>query len=75
MADGVSSDHRSLVLATRNPHKVAEMRRLFEPSGITIELLDPEVVLPAEDGLDVRGQRPAQGAGGRRRDRTGVDRR
>ncbi|MGO9907698.1 MAG: RdgB/HAM1 family non-canonical purine NTP pyrophosphatase [Solirubrobacteraceae bacterium] len=51
MADGVSSDHRSLVLATRNPHKVAEMRRLFEPSGITIELLDPEVVLPAEDGL------------------------
>jgi XTP/dITP diphosphohydrolase len=51
MAEGGSSDHRSLVLATRNPHKVAEMRRLFEPSGITIEMLDPEVVLPPEDGL------------------------
>ena len=50
MAEGGSSDHRSLVLATRNPDKVAEMRRLFEPSGITIELLDPEVVLPPEDG-------------------------
>jgi len=39
------------VLATRNPHKVAEMRRLFEPAGITVEPLAPEVELPSEDGL------------------------
>ncbi len=51
MTSGGSSGGRSLVLATRNPHKVAEMRRLFEPAGITIEPVDPEVVLPPEDGL------------------------
>jgi XTP/dITP diphosphohydrolase len=38
------------VLATRNPHKVAEMRRLFEPAGITVEPVPPEVELPPEDG-------------------------
>jgi XTP/dITP diphosphohydrolase len=41
----------SLVLASRNPHKLAEMRRLFEPAGITIEELPPEVELPPEDAL------------------------
>jgi XTP/dITP diphosphohydrolase len=40
----------SLVLATRNPHKLAEMRRLFEPAGITIEELPADVELPPEDG-------------------------
>jgi XTP/dITP diphosphohydrolase len=43
-------DGRLLVLATRNPHKVAEMRRLFEPAGITIEPLSDDVELPPEDG-------------------------
>jgi XTP/dITP diphosphohydrolase len=40
----------SLVLASRNPHKLAEMRRLFEPAGITIEELPADVELPPEDG-------------------------
>jgi len=40
----------SLVLATRNAHKVAEMRRLFEAAGIEIEPLGDEVELPPEDG-------------------------
>jgi XTP/dITP diphosphohydrolase len=54
MADGDSPDRpvvpTSLVLASRNPHKVAEMRRLFEGAGITIEPLAEEVELPPEDG-------------------------
>jgi XTP/dITP diphosphohydrolase len=50
MASGSSPDGRSVVLATRNPHKVAEMRRLFEPAGITVEPLAPDVELPPEDG-------------------------
>jgi XTP/dITP diphosphohydrolase len=41
----------TLVLASRNPHKLAEMRRLFEPAGITIENLPPELELPPEDAL------------------------
>ncbi|HTU85537.1 MAG TPA: RdgB/HAM1 family non-canonical purine NTP pyrophosphatase [Solirubrobacteraceae bacterium] len=48
--DSVPADGRSLVLATRNAHKVAEMRRLFEPAGITIEPLSEDVELPPEDG-------------------------
>lgn len=40
----------SLVLATRNPHKLREMQRLFEPLGISLELLPEDVELPAEDG-------------------------
>jgi XTP/dITP diphosphohydrolase len=47
---GSPSDRRSIVLATRNPHKVAEMQRLFEPAGITVELLAADVDLPPEDG-------------------------
>lgn len=42
---------RSLVLATRNPHKLREMQRLFEPAGITLEPLPEEVELPPEDGV------------------------
>jgi XTP/dITP diphosphohydrolase len=41
---------RSLVLATRNPHKVLEMRRLLEPAGIAVEALPDDVELPPEDG-------------------------
>jgi XTP/dITP diphosphohydrolase len=40
----------SLVLATRNPHKVREMQRLFEPAGISLEQLPDDVELPPEDG-------------------------
>jgi XTP/dITP diphosphohydrolase len=40
----------SLVLATRNPHKLKEMRRLFEPLGVEIEALPDDVELPPEDG-------------------------
>ncbi len=41
----------SLVLATRNPHKVKEMQRLFEPMGVSVEPLPDEVELPPEDGV------------------------
>jgi XTP/dITP diphosphohydrolase len=41
---------RSLVLATRNPHKLKEFRRLLEPAGITVEPLPEHVDLPPEDG-------------------------
>jgi XTP/dITP diphosphohydrolase len=40
----------SLVLATRNPHKLAEFNRLLEPAGITVEPLPDDVTLPPEDG-------------------------
>ena len=43
-------DRPSLVLATRNPHKVAEFRRLLGPLGIAIEQLRDGIELPAEDG-------------------------
>ncbi len=44
------SPDRSLILATRNPHKLREMRRLFEPIGVAVEALPDEIVLPPEDG-------------------------
>lgn len=40
----------SLVLGTRNPHKVREVARLLEPAGISVEPLPAGVELPAEDG-------------------------
>jgi XTP/dITP diphosphohydrolase len=40
----------SLVLATRNPHKLQEFRRLLVPLGIGVEALGADVVLPPEDG-------------------------
>jgi XTP/dITP diphosphohydrolase len=40
----------SVVLATRNPHKVREVARLLEPSGISVEPLPSGVALPAEIG-------------------------
>ena len=39
------------MLATRNAHKVLEMRRLLEPAGIAVEPLPDEVELPPEDGV------------------------
>jgi XTP/dITP diphosphohydrolase len=39
-----------MVLATRNPHKLLEMRRLLEPAGITVEALPDDLEMPPEDG-------------------------
>jgi XTP/dITP diphosphohydrolase len=41
---------RSLVLGTRNPHKVREVARLLAPAGVTVEALPPHVELPPETG-------------------------
>jgi XTP/dITP diphosphohydrolase len=41
---------RSLILATRNPHKLREFGRLLAPAGIEVRPLPDEVVLPPEDG-------------------------
>ena len=49
MSEATPSD-RAVVLATRNAHKVTEMRRLLEPAGIAVEPLPDEVELPPEDG-------------------------
>lgn len=40
----------SLLLATRNPHKLRELDRLLAPAGITVAPLPEEVELPPEDG-------------------------
>ena len=40
----------SLLLATRNAHKVREFSRLLEPAGISVGPLPDEVTLPPEDG-------------------------
>lgn len=40
----------SLVLATRNDHKLREFGRLMKPAGISVEPLPDDVVLPPEDG-------------------------
>jgi XTP/dITP diphosphohydrolase len=40
----------SLVLGTRNPHKLREFGRLLEPAGIAVEPLPESVALPPEDG-------------------------
>lgn len=40
----------SLVLATRNPHKLREFSRLLEPFGVEVEPLPGEVELPPEVG-------------------------
>jgi XTP/dITP diphosphohydrolase len=41
---------RSFVLATRNPHKLKEFRRLLEPAGVTVDPLPAGIELPPEDG-------------------------
>jgi len=46
-----SSSGRTVVLATRNAHKIIEMKRLLEPAGIEVESLPDDVELPPEDGL------------------------
>ena len=44
------ADGSSLVLGTRNPHKVREIERLLAPAGISVEPLPAGVELPPEDG-------------------------
>jgi XTP/dITP diphosphohydrolase len=51
MSTEAPSSGRAVVLATRNSHKVIEMRRLLEPVGIEVVALPDEVELPPEDGL------------------------
>jgi XTP/dITP diphosphohydrolase len=50
MSSEAGPPDRSLVLATRNPQKLLEMQRLFEPLGVTVEALSDEIELPPEDG-------------------------
>jgi len=45
-----SSSARAVVLATRNAHKVIEMKRLLEPAGVEVEPLPDQIELPPEDG-------------------------
>jgi XTP/dITP diphosphohydrolase len=40
----------SLILSTRNPHKLREFNRLLAPAGVRVESLPEEVVLPPEVG-------------------------
>src|SRR5436305_216134 len=44
------ADVSSLVLGTRNPHKVREIERLLAPGGIAVEPLPEGIELPPEDG-------------------------
>jgi XTP/dITP diphosphohydrolase len=46
----VSAAPVSLILSTRNPHKVREFSRLLGPFGISVEPLPEDVTLPPEDG-------------------------
>jgi XTP/dITP diphosphohydrolase len=41
---------RSLLLSTRNAHKLREFNRLLAPAGITVDPLPEEVLLPPEEG-------------------------
>jgi XTP/dITP diphosphohydrolase len=40
----------SLVLSTRNPHKLREFSRLLEPAGVSLEPLPNDLELPPENG-------------------------
>jgi XTP/dITP diphosphohydrolase len=60
----------SLVLATRNPHKLREFERLLAPAGIDLEPLAEGVRLPPEEGETFEANalpkaRTAAGAAGR----------
>ena len=46
-----SADVSSLVLGTRNPHKVREIERLLAPAGIAVEPLPEGIELPPEEGV------------------------
>jgi XTP/dITP diphosphohydrolase len=40
----------SLLLSTRNDHKLREFGRLLEPAGVTLVALPKDIVLPPEEG-------------------------
>jgi XTP/dITP diphosphohydrolase len=44
------SPGESLVLATRNPHKIEEVRRVLAPAGVGVEPLPDGIELPPETG-------------------------
>jgi XTP/dITP diphosphohydrolase len=46
----VGAAERTLVLGTRNPHKVREVARLLAPAGIAVEPLPDGIELPPEAG-------------------------
>jgi XTP/dITP diphosphohydrolase len=46
----VTSLPASLLLSTRNDHKLREFGRLLGPAGVSVEPLPADVVLPPEDG-------------------------
>lgn len=46
----IDAAERTLVLGTRNPHKVREVARLLAPAGITVEPLPEGLELPPETG-------------------------
>jgi XTP/dITP diphosphohydrolase len=46
---------RSLVLATRNPHKLREVARLLAPAGIAVQALPEGIELPPEDADSFEG--------------------
>ena len=50
MRIGGTSTASTLILGTRNPHKVREMARLLAPAGITVLPLPDDVELPPEVG-------------------------
>ena len=48
--EAVTTSGRTLILGTRNQHKVREVSRLLAPSGIDVQPLPGEVELPPETG-------------------------
>ncbi len=62
-----------MIVATRNEHKLRELREALP--GIELEPLPDEVELPPEDGRHLRRQRAGQGARRARGHRPGRDRR
>lgn len=46
----LGTGNSSLVLSTRNRHKIREMERLVAGSGVSVVSLPDDVVLPPEDG-------------------------
>lgn len=48
--DAGPSHRQRFVLATRNPHKLQEVRRILGPLGISVDPLPPGIELPPENG-------------------------
>ena len=50
MSEMVGTPTETVVLATRNEHKLLEVRRILAPLGLAVQALGDDVVLPPEDG-------------------------